>query len=80
MSSAMYLHQFVISFCLASFNVIGGKVLDAGDVPVGRLEQQKVSRRLQALAIRADKHASFQSNKMILDTTWVNATLLKQEM
>jgi hypothetical protein len=76
----MYLHQFVIPVCLASFSAIGGKALDAGNVPVGRLEQQKVSRRLQVLAIRADKNASFHSNKMILDTTWVNATLLKQEM
>jgi hypothetical protein len=74
--SAMYLHQFIVSFCLVSFDVVGGRALDATGVPVGRLEAQKVPRRL--LAVRAD--ASFQSNKMVLDTTWVNATLLKQEM
>jgi hypothetical protein len=39
---------------------------------------QQIPRGL--IAARADKLSIFKSDKIILETTWINATLLKQEL
>src|SRR4051812_9431792 len=72
----MYFYPCFTLFLFLCFDHIDGRAFDAIGVPVRALDSD-ISRRL--LAVRADKDVSFQSNKTVLDTTWVNATLLKQE-
>jgi hypothetical protein len=63
----MGFYPFVTTLYLASLDTVSGGALVAPAMSVLPRQQQ-------------NNHVSFHSDKTVLDTTWVNATLLKQEL